>query len=293
MSRPSFIEIRSWTNEGNGPTAVNASETILDQLVIAVDSSLLPAFPAIRLDGVYRATVNSVTLNLRLDATGDLGNGSLGTLVGSVTLPIATYPTPFSYEAPNFLDFTGISYIKLSAFRDGVSGAAGIGYPTITILSRPPPVVPTLKEVELLAQDSVLMTFSQPMLNDSFMQAVSSYTITPDDGGQAVTIRDVMTPSTITTDSVVLAFSPPTLGGTYTLTVSSSIRNADKIALGAPTTHQFVCRLTKMDHVLKNLPGPYTNLHRSTLRNLLQALSRVDEKIGGNRNDTFHAEGAD
>lgn len=143
-----------------------------------------------------------------------------------------------------------------------------------------------LTEVEVLAQDTLRITFSESMLNDSILSDTASYTVSPVSTGVTTAVVDVLSGNNDTTTEIVLVVAKPTLDAEYTVTVNGVVLSvADNTMDPSFATKEFEARRTKMDSVLQNLTPVYTRSHRAILRNLFQAIAREDDLIGGNRDD--------
>lgn len=166
-----------------------------------------------------------------------------------------------------------------------------IGGDLILLEPAPDPSFPitydlTVQSLELLSQDTLLVAFDREMVVSAALRSLDSYTITPDGSGRAVAIKDILVEGADTVSEVVLVFTKPTVGEVYTLALSSSILSADRHGIDPNNnTAKFETRLTKMDSQISHLPVMYSQDHRSTVRILLQALAREDDKIGGSRDD--------
>ena len=162
----------------------------------------------------------------------------------------------------------------------------------VSLIPAPTPVVDIpenvqLAAVEVLAQDTLLVTFNQDMVNNDALKASASYVITPADAGDPVTIDAVLVSATEqSATAVVLALSTPTVGAEYLLTVSGAlVSTAQTMFEPGSNLWQFVCRRTKMDRILNALPAVYTQTQGSSLRAVLHAVFREDDRIGGDRED--------
>jgi len=283
MSNPRPLLTFSYPDPNFGPANTFPSgETVISEAVLPYQAGLAGTTLTALLQLELSAPTGTATVRVRRD------DAATGTVLVSLTATIAGIT---SAQA----DFTA----PLSAARLFVTGQVTSGTVTASTLSldiigdaeaEPPPPPPdpsaiVASSVELLSQDSLLLTFAGNVVNNASLRATTNYTIVPVGDGIPVRVVDVLTGSTAITDQVVLVFTRPLIGTTYTVTASGM--NDEGGLILDPTTKQFVARFTKMDNVLRGLPSIYTRGHRSSLRSLLQALSRVDESIGGNRSDTL------
>ena len=137
-----------------------------------------------------------------------------------------------------------------------------------------------VSRVDVLDRETIFVVFSEPMLNDAALNSLASYVVT---GG--MTVKSVLTSGT-TASEIVLVVSQATPGTSYTLTVATSLTAATNIPInGTARTGTFVGRRTKMDNVLRRLPALYARSHGSTLRAMLQAISREDDAVGGSQDE--------
>ena len=133
---------------------------------------------------------------------------------------------------------------------------------------------------EVLALDTIRISFSEPLANGTELEDVANYSITGD--GVAVMVIDALPSSDSFVSDVVLVTTRPTLGAEYTVTVDTTLASASGDTIDpANATALFLARITKMDSFLEKQPKMYTRSHRSNLRLVMQAIMREDELIGG------------
>lgn len=158
----------------------------------------------------------------------------------------------------------------------------GIGAPA------PAEVIATegvVSAVDMLTQDMILIQFEDDMKNDLVLQSTSSYTITADDFGQAVTIKSVESGTDAKTNEVLLHVSPMTVGASYTVTVIS-VRVANGGFMSTTNnTGQVIGRITKADSAFSGTTRVYNTQPGSIYRSIILAITKEDDRIGGSRND--------
>lgn len=284
MANPRPLMALSFVDEFGPDRTVPGGETIIGQGIMPVQSRVAGAALDVDIIAYLIVPTGSVTLRLRQShpTTGTI----MATLIQGVTAG-GIFTGTGSYipsGSPERMYLTGISEGATVTIKMATMMFAGDEVP------EPPPDPPdpsdlVTSSVELLSQDTVLLTFAGNVQNDVLLRDPTNYTVTAVGGGIPVRVKDVLTGSPQVVDQVVLVLTRPSLGEIYEVTASGML-DEDGLVLD-PTTKQFVVRLTKMDHVLKGLPAMYSREHRSTLRSLLQAFSRVDERIGGNRSDSL------
>jgi len=83
---------------------------------------------------------------------------------------------------------------------------------------------------EVLALDSLQVSFSSAAKVNDILTATSSYSVVPNSSGVAVTVKDVIVDiDEVEVDSVVLVLSPMTPGSEYTLTATDSIETSSNL----------------------------------------------------------------
>lgn len=154
----------------------------------------------------------------------------------------------------------------------------------------PPPFVPAeivaVQAVEILSKTTLLLTFNRDMRNDEELSNPDNYVLTLISGSLESTITSVLTGNSEFTNQVILNITPPNLKSLFSLDVTGNIQSEEGgiiDPLREPV--QFETRSTKMDSVLSHLTQVYTTIPGSNIRTLLHAITREDDKIGGNRED--------
>jgi hypothetical protein len=257
-------------------STIQSTEWILDPV-------FCPSPAVGRVVGVYGATT-TCTLRFRLNNTLSTNGAPSGTIIFEVVLPTATFPTAFTESFGPF-DLPNPALLKLT--QQGIGSRVEI--PALQLSPAPPPPTGSrVDEIELLAHDTLLITFSGNMVNDAALKSAASYAITPVGNGIPVKILEVMTGTSLSTAQVVLTFTPPSLGEVYLVSTASGLKNINGIVMDASfLSKEFEDRLTKMDSVIKNMPSMYAMSSDTILRQVFQAVTRSDERIGGNRKDTL------
>ena len=143
---------------------------------------------------------------------------------------------------------------------------------------------------DVFASDLVAVQFDQQVLLNTDSLDPASYSIAPTGGGAAMTVRSVFAGSSEDpTDILYLVVSQGTVDEKYTVTVADSIvgEDGDPVLAGTDTA-QFVYRKTKVDNILGG-PRLYSKVVTSIYRNVLTAIGREDDLIGGSRSDDLPA----
>lgn len=136
------------------------------------------------------------------------------------------------------------------------------------------------------SSDVIELKFSDPMLRDTQLTKTSNYTITPVTIGNSVTVLGVRAGKSTSAPSVFLNITQPTVGATYRISASTNLVGLNGIYLSANiSTCIFVARQTKIDDMLNSLPKHYDIGIDSRLRNILMAIGRQDDLLGGTRLD--------
>lgn len=140
---------------------------------------------------------------------------------------------------------------------------------------------------DVWAQDVILVTFSQSLVNDAALKDPANFTVTARDGGIPVTVRQVQSTNLDHTPHIWLVISTPQSGKTYQIACANLFTLDGSPAAVGPC--RFIGRDTKEDSIIKSRPSMYDMRPDSVLRILLQAIGRQDDLIGGARSDYFTA----
>lgn len=142
-----------------------------------------------------------------------------------------------------------------------------------------------LLDVEVLAADLIQLNFSANIKNNAILQSVASYNITAlNNTSVSVSVKEVRAGEDVGTDSVILVITPPTLNAIYTAVVVGEVRSLDNVVLST-ASQRFKTRRTKIDSLCSTRPYMYDLRPNSILRNLLNAIGREDDRIGGSQNE--------
>ena len=138
---------------------------------------------------------------------------------------------------------------------------------------------------DVYAHDLIEIVFNAPMKNNATLQDVASYVITDTDGAQ-LEVEQVLTSGDVAVRAVYLVVAPFVTGELYTVTVSTQTRLTNGSFLSALGNQvEFIGRKTKIDSLCSTRPRMYNLTPTSLLRNILNAIGREDDLIGGNRDD--------
>ena len=147
------------------------------------------------------------------------------------------------------------------------------------------PEQPQVAGINVLAADTIEVVFSESMKNNDVLTAVGSYTVVPFAAGSTpVTVREVRAGPNFSALSVLLIVTPPTIGGVYDITVTGLVRSLDNQTLSS-NTGRMTMRRTKIDSLLSTRPPVYDLTPGAVLRNVLNAIGREDDRIGGSQDE--------
>lgn len=136
------------------------------------------------------------------------------------------------------------------------------------------------------AQDILQVTFQSTFLkNDAALQSAASYSIEPLDGGVPVSVLRVQTGNENNTPHVWLVTTPPEIGKVYKVTFANLFTVDGTVV--SPGACKFIGRSTKEDSIINGRPQMFDMRPQSIYRQLLLAIGREDDLIGGSRNDFF------
>jgi hypothetical protein len=167
------------------------------------------------------------------------------------------------------------------------SGSWGISPWGDAVFPPPPGSVLAFDSADVLAADLILVRFNEPLKVNTALKDPANWIVTPDGAGQAVRVLSVRPGlNVVGTREILLEVTPFTVGEIYTVTASTSFINLDSEVLTIPfNTGKFKGRDTKIDSMVKSRPRMYDTRVSSLLRNILNAIGREDDLIGGSRND--------
>lgn len=136
----------------------------------------------------------------------------------------------------------------------------------------------TLSTVEVLSLNTLLVVFSEPLSKLETNYNASSYTIS------GLTIRSVLPNTDAAPIDVILVTDKAVVGNSYLLS-ASGLESASTIAFDNAVTLTFVGRKTKLDNVLTSTPILYDTAPDSAVRQVLTAIHRENDKIGGTESE--------
>ena len=142
--------------------------------------------------------------------------------------------------------------------------------------------------VDVLAENTLLVRFSQTLVVNEALTSTDSYSVTSATG-LPVTVRAVFPSGESTAQEVVLSVSSPTIGDDYELLANAAFRGLD--GQTPPETIEafpFVARKTKMDNILARMPELYATQHGTNLRSVFHAITREDDRIGGDQDEQIN-----
>ena len=147
------------------------------------------------------------------------------------------------------------------------------------------PEQPEITEVNVLAADLLEIVFNESMKNNVNLRAIGSYTIVAFDATSVpIIIREVRTGSSFSTLRVYLVITPPTLGAVYDISIVGVVRSLDNQSLNV-NTGRFTSRRTKVDSMCSTRPPMYDLSPDAVYRNVLNAIGREDDRIGGSQDE--------
>lgn len=144
-----------------------------------------------------------------------------------------------------------------------------------------------LAAINVFALDLIELVFDTPVKRDDVILSVSNYQMLPFDPTRAVSveIRKVTADSTATIERVYVSISPFTVGEAYDFSVLNSPVNSANQTLVGTLTRRIIGRRTKIDSLCSTRPAVWDLRSTSVLRNVLNAIGREDDLIGGNQNE--------
>ena len=141
---------------------------------------------------------------------------------------------------------------------------------------------------EVLSQGLIQLEFTEGMKANSILRDPTNYTVVPNSTGLAVTVKSVLgVPATaVGTTVLLLETTDFTIGATYTVTAADTLIALDGGLIDAGTrSAEFIGRLTKIDNIKDSRPELYNIDPKSIIRNVINAIGREDDLIGGSRDD--------
>ena len=143
-----------------------------------------------------------------------------------------------------------------------------------------------ISEVNLYAIDTIEVIFDTLVRNDATLNAIEAWRIDLAGGaGNQVTIKAVKTSGDVVVDRVYLTITPYSLGAFYCLVATAPVRSSKGELLVGTDRKIFKGRFTKVDSLCRNRPAMYDLRPTSLYRNLLNAIGRQDDIIGGTQDE--------
>lgn len=144
-----------------------------------------------------------------------------------------------------------------------------------------------IASIVIWAADSIQINFNVPACNDASLQSPSQYLVAPLLDGDSVSVLSVRSGTAATASSVFLVITPPTMGTSYRVILQNGITSADGASIVPGAYGDFHTRLTKIDSLLSTRPIAYDLRPSAVIRNLINALGREDDRIGGSQNENI------
>ena len=135
----------------------------------------------------------------------------------------------------------------------------------------------SFSSIEILTPSLLVVTFTKSLSLEEVNFLPTSYSLSP-----VVVITSVEPPENADNISYVkLKVAPLVSGVEYTLTGSVSLSSTDDDIFDDTTVLTFGARDTKLGKVIAGLPVMYDSDEDSSIFNVLAAIHREDDKIGG------------
>lgn len=146
---------------------------------------------------------------------------------------------------------------------------------------------PSVLDIDVVAADTLCIAFTESMRNNTALQTPSSYAVVAVSSGAVdLTVKSVRAGQNTYANVVYLVVDPIAAGAFYDVqVVGSGIRSVDNQTMVSPTSQVVKARRTKVDSLLSTRPRFYSTDPKSILRNILNAIGREDDRIGGNQNE--------
>ena len=152
----------------------------------------------------------------------------------------------------------------------------------------PSEVVPdqvNVTEVNIYAVDLLEVVFDDFMKNNDVLRDPGSYTINAvTAGADSVVVKDVRVGDEVGVTKVYLVVTLPTIGAFYTVAVVGGVQSLDGLSLTI-ISKKIASRRTKVDSILSTRPAMYSVSPAAIYRNILNAIGREDDKIGGSQDE--------
>jgi hypothetical protein len=163
-----------------------------------------------------------------------------------------------------------------STWGEGVGAEAPVEGDNIVILT----------EVKIVSADLLELTFDRTMKITPALVDPEGYVVQPFDASRAkeVTVKEVRAGDS-NTDSVLLVITPMTLGEAYDVFAIGSMRSVDNKTMSTQNNQRVIARRTKVDSLCSTRQPVYDLRPESVFRNILNAIGREDDRIGGSQDE--------
>ena len=142
----------------------------------------------------------------------------------------------------------------------------------------------TAVSATVINANTIELTFSGDVVRNVGYLNPANYAISVFEGtGSPIQVIKVLNPNSLTNDKVYLLTNYHTPGTTYLVAVSGLSGRAGQTVAG---TFKFTSRVTKLDQMLKSVPTHFSRDPDSLILNLLTAIAKVDDRIGGSLDES-------
>jgi hypothetical protein len=139
----------------------------------------------------------------------------------------------------------------------------------------------TISHVFVVAQDVIKLIFTSDVAVTESLVSIASYSISAVGSGVDVDIKEILPVLGPTTTSILIRISRPTRDEMYSLTIAESTVFDRSGAELESESVLWVHSRTKTDSVIASMANMYDMLSRSNLRGIAEAITIIDEEIGG------------
>lgn len=133
----------------------------------------------------------------------------------------------------------------------------------------------SVSSVEILSKNTLLVTFSEALSTSDSNYLPGSYSIVD------LSIRDVISPTNDSSPLDVILVTDALLEGVDYVLSAIAIVSASGNSFDDTITVKFTGKITKLDKALGSTPTLYDTNPKSTIRQILVAIHRENDKIGG------------
>ena len=141
-----------------------------------------------------------------------------------------------------------------------------------------------VSEINIFAIDLLEVVFAVEVKATAALLDIASYSVTPFSTGVAVGVLEVR-PVSGATDRVYLVVTPFTAGAVYDVAVLNTVYARDGRTLVGSLTARMEGRRTKIDIICSTRPPMYSLSAGGVVRNILNAIGREDDRIGGSQDE--------